>query len=287
MQQRFPYRVDFYIDPAHSDLLEREGLDSFEGLMRQSAGVPVSFEPHGEVRRIVTRKGVYYLKRGWESMPLRWVVKKLLRGVTQHHRLVYEYRATRMLASNGFDVMKPVAWGERRILGFPAEGFLLTQEVEGTQGDLFWASATSALRTRLMERAGALIGAMHRQGIFSWIRLKDFFVGENPLTLTMIDLECVPERPAPFQSRRALRTLAKCLSHAVILRPEPTPRELLAFTHAYLAEVGEILCRSPGELFHGIAPHIRQLSARPGPYRGVIEHSVFLSRAIGVTIPSE
>ncbi|NET59960.1 MAG: hypothetical protein F6K47_28580 [Symploca sp. SIO2E6] len=276
----FIYKLDFEIFPPFSQILESSSLDSFDLLMRSDIGELVSFEEGREVRRIsidcgnITER--FYVKRNWDDFPSDWIFKKLARGKLLHNMAYNELIAIRLLESQNFPVMKPVAWGERRILGFPCEGFLLVKEVVGKDASEYWQSGDTQLRRRIMQDAGTMMARLHQAGIFDWVRLKDIICASNPqddtnspLNFVLIDRTCSRDRLESFSADRCYNCLAQSYGFLLKLTPAPTRREILEFTRSYLREFKDGRLNSLQELMFKTNRRLHQLSLQPGPFQGI------------------
>lgn len=148
---------------------------------------------------------------------MSWTLKKLLRGKSPHSISYLELTAIDLLIQNNFAVTKPVAWGERRVLGIPVEGFLLVEEVPGVSVQTYWQQGDRQLRWRLMQDLGILLGKLNVAGFFAWVRLKDSICPaipdnpQQPIPLVLIDRECSPTRLEPFSARACYYCLARGL----------------------------------------------------------------------------
>ncbi|NEP12905.1 MAG: hypothetical protein F6K14_22420 [Symploca sp. SIO2C1] len=248
--------------------------------MRSDIGKLVSFEEGREVRKISIDSGKtikqLYLKRNWEEMPFNWILKKFVRGKLPHTTAYYELKAIRLLENNNFQVMKPVAWGERRILGFPCEGFLLVQEVVGKFASEYWQSGDTQLRIRIMRDTGTMMARLHRAGIFAWVRLKDIILTDipqedtnSPLNLVLIDRECSRDRLESFSTDRCYNCLAQSYGYLLKLSPAPTQQEIIEFARSYLRELKDGRLNSLQELMFQTNRRLHKLSLKPGPFQGM------------------
>lgn len=232
--------------PPFEDILKDSYLNSYDFLMRGVIGESISFENGAEVRKFSIKNGevthTFYLKRNWKKFPLDWIAKKILRGKTQHSVPYLELIAINLLREHNFPVMKPVAWGERRILTIPVEGFLLIQEVPGKSAESYWLLNESQIRLRLMRDIGTLLGKLHVAGFFAWVRLKDIICSDIPsdpqklIPLTLIDRECSPDRLKKFTPKNCYQSLAECCGYLLKLNPTATRREIAVFIRSYLKQ---------------------------------------------------
>lgn len=111
--------------------------------------------------------------------------------------------------------MKTVAYGERRLCGWPVGGFLLVEEVQGAEVAEVYRSCSTVTRHRLMEALGEYLGRLHESGFFQAVRLKDLFLNEGlnradgVFDFVLIDRETSKPGPSRFTKKRSLETLAR------------------------------------------------------------------------------
>ena len=265
------------------EILKAASINSYDTLMRQNIGEVISFEDNrGEVRKvsIKARETVhnFYLKRYWQQLPLSWTLKKLLRGKLIHSTAHLELTAINLLRQKNFQVMKPVAWGERRVLTIPIEGFLLVEEVSGKSAEDYWRENNLQLRLRLMKDLGTLCGKLNIAGFFAWVRLKDIICPnipsdlQQPIPLFLIDRECSKDRLQKFTPKSCYKFLAQCYGY-LILRFNPTPKEIIVFIRSYLQQTKTYGVESRKELKIEVMHNLYKLSRQPGPFKGMLEKS--------------
>lgn len=258
------------------EVLKAASLNSYHFLMRGMIGESVSFEEVSEVRKLSIKQGEtthnFYLKRNWKKLPLDWIIKKLLRGKTQHSIPQLELNAINLLRENNFPVMKPVAWGERRILTIPVEGFLLVEEVPGKSAESYWQLNNSQIRLRLMQDIGTLLGKLNVAGFFAWVRLKDIICldmpsdPQKPIPLTLIDRECSLDRLQKFTPQNCYQCLAECCGYLLQTKPVATPREIAVFIRFYLEQTQAYGLTSRKKLVSEVRRNLYKLSKQPGPF---------------------
>lgn len=269
------YQQNLTIFPPFEDILKDSSLDSYDFLMRGVIGESISFEEGAEVRKFSVKNGeithTFYLKRNWKQPPLNWIGKKILRGKTQHSVSYLELIAINLLREHNFPVMKPIAWGERRILTIPVEGFLLIEEVPGKSAESYWLLNDPQTRLRLMRDIGTLLGKLHVAGFFAWVRLKDIICSdipsdpEKPIPLTLIDRECSPDRLQKFTPKNCYKCLAECCGYLLQLNPTATRREIAIFIRSYLKQTQTMGLTSRKKLVSEVRKNLYELSQQPGP----------------------
>lgn len=260
-------------------ILTANFINDYDCLMRGNIGETVSVEIGREVRKIYVnyegKKYNFYLKRNWQEVPLIWTVKKILRGKLQHSKTYQELQAINLLIKENFPVMKPVAWGERRVLTTPVEGFLLVEAVAGESAETYWRLNEYNVRLRLMQDIGTLLGKLNVAGFFAWVRLKDIICSDIPsdpqqsIPLTLIDRECSKDRKQKFTPGNCYQCLAECYGYLLKIDPTPTRREILVFIRSYLAETQTYGLNSK-KLVSEVKCELDRLSKKPGPFRYLI-----------------
>lgn len=171
-----------------------------------------------------------------------------------------------------FPVMKPVAWGERRVLTIPIEGFLLVEEVPGESAETYWRLNESKVRLRLMQDIGTLLGKLNVAGFFAWVRLKDIICSDIPsdtkqsIPLTLIDRECSKDRKEKFTPENCYQCLAECYGYLLQIHPNPTRREIIVFIRSYLAQT-QTYGVTYKKLVSEVKDKLYKLSKQPGLFR--------------------
>ncbi len=183
-----------------------------------SVTTPFSVEPGRFVYYLQSPDGNYYLKRSTYQTP-RSVLRHLLRGRRAHTDAVSEGIAVRVLTDKGFSVMEPAAWGEELWLGiWPRRGFLLVKEVVGEEMVNFLdTEEVSSLKDSSLEAMGDYVGRLHGMGFYHAPRVRDYLIkrsklaDRNAVELTMIDIDFkgLGPIPRPFDTDRAIETLAE------------------------------------------------------------------------------
>lgn len=264
------------IFPPFQEEFQAASLNSYNFLMRGMVGESISFEEESEVRKLSIKHEEtthnFYLKRNWKKLSLDWIIKKLLRGKTQHSIPLLELQAINLLREKNFPVMKPVAWGERRILTIPVEGFLLVEEVPGKSAESYWQLNNSQIRLRLMQDMGTLLGKLNVAGFFAWVRLKDIIClhipsdPQKPIPLTLIDRECSSDRLQKFTPQNCYQCLAECYGYLLKINPTPTRREIAVFIRFYLQQTQAYGLTSRKKLVSEVKRNLYKLSKQPGPF---------------------
>ncbi|MEZ4484711.1 MAG: lipopolysaccharide kinase InaA family protein [Syntrophotaleaceae bacterium] len=206
----------------------REGFDGWVAAMGMGTLAEFMSEPVGELldsgrngrelRRVrATCQGqsrTFYLKRIGRE-PFLKLLQALLLGHRPHSGPCREWLMLVRLKEAGFETMRPVAYGERRFLGWPVGAFLLVEEVAGTEVADFYSRCSCGERQRLVEEIGVYLGALHRRGFFQPVRLKDLFFnrgagfGEDAFTFVLIDRETSKPWPTRFSRSRCLQTVVR------------------------------------------------------------------------------
>lgn len=220
------------------------------------------------VYRLDTPAGIYYLKRTSHQSP-RSILRNLLRGRLAHTASGWEYLAIRALEEHDLSVMKPVAWGEERLLGiWPRRGFLLVEEVAGRDvGDILLGGANAELRCEAFGALGHYLGRLHGNGLFHPARPHDFFMvrgddsGAMQLTMIDIDFRGLSPIPRPFEQTASIDALSQScylfyrVGHRAV---QVEARRFLVGYRAGLRDCGQYL--KPGFLRELVATIDRRLA---------------------------
>ena len=125
-----------HIDQSIRPFLANIGISNFQDFVNYSAGKLVSRPSKRHVRTlyldVAGQKKKYFLKQtGIQSAQLvlkTWCRLQVPRSDTARELLLLE-----LFRDQGIPVMKAVAWGECRVLGWFVSGFILVEEVVGKE----------------------------------------------------------------------------------------------------------------------------------------------------------
>ncbi|MCK4846806.1 MAG: hypothetical protein KAS88_03970 [Deltaproteobacteria bacterium] len=188
------------IDEEYLDLLKDSGLDSFEALIEYADGEVVKKKATRSVMRLEVKAldgtaEVFYLKRHREKKPCKVSsLFKLPEGARN------EWDMTISLAADGFDVMVPVAFGERHLKGRMSETLTLTKEVSDTVrlSDYIPAlkgTAGARERLRIVGEMARLVKRFHDSGYnHQDMYLVHFFFRSSDGKMFLMDLQRVHKR---------------------------------------------------------------------------------------------
>lgn len=202
-------------------VLEAMALNGFDRLMSAPLGELLDGDGTGrELRRIANPaehgpRHLYLKRIGPE--PLGGLLRMLVFGRLPRCGPLREKMLIDALTAAGLPVMRPVAWGEERRFGLPTRGFLLVEEVAGTElGELF-AVLKTADRHRLLADFGSFVRRLHQAGFFQPVRFKDVFctIQRERYGFTLIDRETSKPWPARFGWRRSVKSLARAYRRTV------------------------------------------------------------------------
>jgi len=246
-----------------------ESFDDPAAMMTQPLGEPVLDEPGRQVRRIVFDDygRCLYLKRQREPRPWRQL-PMLLRAARPHTAAGREATMIAALRAADMPVARVVSWGQRRVLGVPIEGYILTEAVHGPSLAQALAEAAPAERRRLFGDAGRLMGRLHAAGFFHIVRTKDVIVADQtnadePLwsagDLVLIDREVHSPWAKRFTRRRCLHSLARCRAKHDRGGDVITLRELATFCKAYRQALKPRWAVSTRQLIRGVERHLRRI----------------------------
>lgn len=223
----------FWLDPVAEPILRVAGCDRFSVLMDGDLGHEIKAKPGLSVRRLQADSpsgasastGGWILKRSLLAPPVskwRQLARSIRRRERPHCEAFHVWMVAEELGAQGFPVMRVVAAGETRLLGFwPVRAFMLAELVPGTDASQIYVHGTQAERARLMSELGILMGRLHDKGYFFTLRLHDVFcefaahgsdpvvAGDARLTLIDLDFRGRPARPEPSTLDRRWLSLAK------------------------------------------------------------------------------
>jgi hypothetical protein len=152
---------------------------------------------------------------------------------------IRELRMLENLQQCGFATMRQAAYGEKRFLGWPVGGFLVVEEVAGSEmGDLV-NEADSALLGGLFLDLGVYLGRLHKAGFFQVVRLKDLFctVGlaeDKSFDFILIDRETSKPWKKRFSKKSCFHSLARMARRILRDGYRLGHRELRCFFRGYL-----------------------------------------------------
>lgn len=269
--------VELHIAEPFRQRLTAAGLDRFEPLMHgEGLGVEVNRKPRQVVLRLDAAHGGFYLKRTWADPPPR-VLRQMLHGFGPHVASLRELHMIRSLEAHGLPVMKAAAWGQRRTLGWPREGFLLVEAVPGRNVLELFAEGDDAARMHLAQAMGQLLGRLNHCGFFGALRLRDMIGptsihGDAPPPLVLIDRETHAPRPQRFSWEHAARCVARSYCKLRQMGHDLTPRQQAAFLDAYARAAAERQPPDQRMFIAAIGRHVRQLIASGAKYDQVRIH---------------
>ncbi len=167
----------FHIAPQYRDLLQQNGLDSFEALFAYEHGTHVDGHRDRSVTRLELtdpsgRKAVFYLKREWNPKAAMLVRRMLEEGMRfPPSRSMKEWRSLHALRRREVGTAEPVAVGEYRRGGFFRRACLLVREVPNgiSLAQILSLSGEAAIgnaaRRTLAVQTAAMIRRMHDRGM--------------------------------------------------------------------------------------------------------------------------
>jgi tRNA A-37 threonylcarbamoyl transferase component Bud32 len=231
------------IDESFRDKLDEIGIGNFKALMDEPVGELIDIEEGSrQIRRIRLSSGSQpshlFLKRiGRER--LGRLLRMLAFGRKPRSGPLREKMLIDALSKAGLPVMRPLAWGEERRFCLPVRGFLLVQEVQGSDMAELFASSTSDERLSLVEALGRFVGRLHCKGFYQPVRLKDVFC-ESPVnadSFILIDREANKPWVSMFSRRRCVNSLARAYRRTVRDGHRLSREEIDGFMRNYLIEM--------------------------------------------------
>lgn len=247
-----PNQVVGSIEPRWLDVLQRAGLDDLSRLADGDArdvGEPFKRKADSCVHRLeLPAAPPMYLKR-FAAPAVRRVARGWLRALARGPRpagpATLEYRAVQLLRGHGFDVMEPVAHGERRIGRlWPRDGFIMAVHVPGPKIGAVLRESEGDARAAVLEALGGHLGRLHRAGFYHPLRMHDLICRDGRIDrIAMIDLDTKGWHPRlePFSWEACAEALAVCTYLYLRCGQAPWPRdELRAFLAGYARGVGAL-----------------------------------------------
>jgi tRNA A-37 threonylcarbamoyl transferase component Bud32 len=228
----------WHVHPEYWDLfLGSDGLRLAEWLRTGQATV-VKHGPHRTVYRVQLPEGDFFLKH-YRLHDARAVLRELVRPAKAR----MEYERARAVAARGIPTVVPLACGEVAHAFPPADSFLITRALDGTQPLSDFLEITlpalppacqGSVRQRLAVELARFVARLHEGGILH----TDFHPGnllvrleqDGHPVLYLIDLHAVrvSRRPLPWRVRRANLVM---LNRWFAVRASRTDR--LRFWNAY------------------------------------------------------
>lgn len=243
------------VNDDFGDATRELGLLTFADFMSKPVGELLNCEGGGrELRLLETEhrgeKQRFFLKRlGREPFPK--LLQVLLFGRWPCSGPVRELQMLNRLNDAGFATMRPVAFGERRLFGWPIGGFLLTEEVRGVELADLHKLCSPPDRRNLFRSLGEYLGLLHSAGFFQPVRLKNLFLSHDhgragkKSAFILIDRETSKPWRAKFSRRRALQTPARAARRTLRDGHTIGRGEARAFSRVYHRALGPLLGLSP------------------------------------------
>jgi heptose I phosphotransferase len=179
--------------------LERAGLSSFEAFMDFPGGRRVVHKRGRSVFRFESAGRAFYLKRN--RLHFSELAKQLSRGKIPPRSARQEWRAIQYVAEAGIPTVKPVAFGERTLLGLEIASFTVTEELYGARpldeivGERPWGGEGFRTKRELIEKLAELARKFHGMGMnHQDFYLNHFFLGADG-KLSLLDLQRVRKHP--------------------------------------------------------------------------------------------
>ncbi|MDH5588252.1 MAG: hypothetical protein OEZ05_16670 [Nitrospirota bacterium] len=170
------FQQTLYINPTLRPSMANIGISEFKDFAKYSEGTLVSRPSKRQVRTVYLdvaghRKKYFLKKAGPQS------VREILKAWCCYQRpcseMARELLIIQLFRDQGIPVMNPVAWGERKGLGWSMGGFMLVEEVVGREFVEVYQTASPQIRRRLMRVYGELLGTLHQKGIDSKVHPRD------------------------------------------------------------------------------------------------------------------
>ncbi len=238
----FVEKKGIIINKSFEKLLEKEGFDSYLDFMSLKDCEPVKIKKNRSVFKFSLKdessengKRVFYLKRHIYSGSEK--ISFILSPGGREDGL-NEWNQTIALREAGFNVMTPVAFGERKLGIVPVECFTLSEEVSSCVRasdyveDLPDDGVGVKKRIDLLIRLAHLAGEFHLKGFnHQDFYLVHFFLRLETEEIFIMDLQRVHKRDTP-STRWVIKDLAQFVFSA-LSGGKYVPDDLNIFWHEY------------------------------------------------------
>jgi hypothetical protein len=152
----------------------------------------------------------------------------------------HEFELIKFYQSCKIPVVRVVAWGEERWLGFPVRGFIIKEEVKGIDFIDIVKHASKQKRIKLLKAYGLMIGKLHRKGVISSVaRVTDVICVSTgskdwkDYRYVLIDRERGPLSTEKVEIELISRILAFILIRFILYIDFPCLKEIIGFLKAY------------------------------------------------------
>jgi len=171
------YRDTIHIEPAYHERLRRAGLDSTDRVLKCIGNQVVAWSRSSDAVRadLPAEAGgnAVFIKR-YHHLRWRKRIRVMFRGTFfGRSRAHAEFDELKRLLDRGAPVVRPVAYGERRVLRFLRSSFLMTEGVVDAVSLMTFAQQNGdgrhdilplPARRNLIESLGRCLGDLHRRG---------------------------------------------------------------------------------------------------------------------------
>jgi len=183
-------------------LFERSGLSTLNDFMAFSGGERVCHKPGRSVYRFALAGRVFYLKRNrfhWGEF-----LKRLSRFSLPPRSGKQEWENILKIKAAGIATVKPIAFGEKHLLGVEVASFSVTEEIYaaepldeviGREWCGLHSHVTRLQKRRIIRNLAQFAGGFHRQGMnHQDFYLNHFFIDQDG-KFYLLDLQRVQQRP--------------------------------------------------------------------------------------------
>ena len=190
---------DILVEAEIWPLLQRAGLTSFNSFMGFPGGRRVVHKRGRSVFRFEVEDRAFFLKRN--RLHRVELLKQFSRGKVPPRSALQEWGAIQAVADAGIPTVKPVAFGERILLGMETASFTVTEELYGARpldeivSEKFTASDGYHEKRALIKKVADLARQLHGAGMnHQDFYLNHFFLNERDGVLSLLDLQRVQKR---------------------------------------------------------------------------------------------
>jgi hypothetical protein len=240
------FRTSLHIDEGIKPFLASIGISQFQDFVNYSDGKLVSRPSKRHVRTLYLNldgeRRKYFLKQDGFQRPQE-VLKAWRRYQQPCSDTARELLILKLFRAHGIPVMNPVAWGECSIFGWSLGGFILVEEVVGSEFVEVYGAASLRVRRCLMRVHGELMGTLHDRGIESKVHPRDLIcISQDYETFRKCLVVIDRERGCIHHVSLSLKDWGKALAEIWVKGAftigRGAPSELLAFLSGYFAALG-------------------------------------------------
>lgn len=232
-----------YIKEELKETFFNQGFSKYNCFIEYKGGLRVSRKSKRDVRTIELLVGdskqTYFIKQA-RIEPFKRVWQNIRHGQCPHSKVFKELQMLNFFEEQKIPVMRVIAWGEKRFLGWPVSGFLLAEEVKGKEFVEMFRASGPKLRRQMMRGYGTLVGHVHKKGINAKVRHRDIIYVSDALSdysksMVLIDRERGSPFPVEMTTEKSVAQLATLLTKSIQNIGILERSEIFAFLNGYFS----------------------------------------------------